>query len=528
MKKEKSECVSDIITFIERLTVPSGFGQGNTFKLLPFQKDFIRDVYGPVDDNGKRIVRRAILSIARKNGKTMIVSCLALAHLLIDKLAVVNGEVYSIGNDRDQAAIIFRYAAQIVRADPELSQYLKIVDSTKTMVCFKNGSIYRAVSSEVGSKFGLNPSAAIFDELAQARNADLYHAFDSAMGAREEPLFICISTQSNDPQHVLSTLIDDGLSKKDPTTVCHLYAAPDDAEDVFINEDVWKLANPAMGTFRSLSEMRTAAKRAQRMPTFEASYRNLNLNQRFNQQSPLIPRQEWEACKGDATILPGDGLFMGLDLSGKLDLTSLVGVSDGFEDRIKAWFWKPEGSLDEHERRDRVPYRVWKNQGFIETTPGRAIQYDWIAHRLQRIHKEYMIIGIAFDRYRIDDLMNAMNKIGLDSYVDGKDNAIAGAIRLVPWGQGFASMTQAVEAFEMSILDRKFIHDGNPVATWNVSNTMVTGDAAGNKKLDKSKSRFRIDFSVACAMALGLKSKDRSAAPNTSAYEFETAECLTF
>jgi phage terminase large subunit-like protein len=145
-----------------------------------------------------------------------------------------------------------------------------------------------------------------------------------------------------------------------------------------------------------------------------------------------------------------------------------------------------------------------------------------------RIHKEYEIIGIAFDRYRIDDLMNAMNKIGLDSYVDGKDNAIAGAIRLVPWGQGFASMTQAVEAFEMSILDRKFVHDGNPVATWNVSNTMVTGDAAGNKKLDKSKSRFRIDFSVACAMALGLKSKDRAVMPAVSAYEYAGAECLTF
>ena len=516
-----------IFDFVSQLIVPSGEGEGEPVILEDFEKSFIFDIYNPVDANNRRIVRRAILSLARKNGKSFLIAMLVLVHL-IGPEAIINGEIYSAANTRDQAGLIFRYLAQLIRADPELSSLLKIVDSTKRVIAMSNGSVYAALSADAGPQHGRNPSLIIFDELAQAKNRDLYDALDTSMAARKEPLYISISTQSNDPQHILSQLIDDGLSGNDPTTVCHLYAVPDDAEDVFTNEELWRLANPALGKFRSLLEMQTAAKRAQRMPTFEASFRNLYLNQRSDAKSPLIPRQEWEACKGDATILLGDGLFMGLDLSGKLDLTALVGVSDGYEDRIKAWFWKPEGSLDEHERRDRVPYRVWKNQGFIETTPGRAIQYDWIAHRLQRIHKEYMIIGIAFDRYRIDDLMNAMNKIGLDSYVDGKDSPIAGAIRLVPWGQGFASMTQAVEAFEMSILDRKFVHDGNPVATWNVSNTMVVLDPAGNKKLDKSKSRFRIDFSVAVAMALGLKSRDRAAAPLVSAYESEAAECLTF
>ena len=166
------------------------------------------------------------------------------------------------------------------------------------------------MSAEAGTKYGLNPTVVIYDELAQAKNRDLYDALDTSMAARLEPLFIVISTQSNDPQHILSQLIDDGMSGNDPTTVCHLYAVPDDAEDVFTDVKLWKLANPALGDFRSLEELRTAAKRAKRMPTFEAAFRNLYLNQRVNAETPFIPRAEWTACQGEYEIakrrnLPG-------------------------------------------------------------------------------------------------------------------------------------------------------------------------------------------------------------------------------
>ncbi len=514
--------VKSIISFIEKLIVPSGKGEGKPFRMRKFQRRFIQDVYGPTKD-GKRIVRRAIKSEARKNGKTAEVAALVLVHLWGPE-AVLNGEIYSAATDHIQAAIVFKYAAQMVRADMELQAAIKIVDSTKTMVCFENGSVYRALSAEAGTKFGLNPTVVIYDELAQAKNRELYDALDTSMAAREEPLFIVISTQSNDPQHILSQLIDDGLRGNDPTTVCHLYAVPDDAENIFTDQKLWKKANPALGDFRSLSEMKTAAKRAKRMPSFEASFRNLYLNQRTSAQSPLIPRQEWLACKGDATIPLGTEIYVALDLSGKTDLTALVAVSAGEQDRVKAWFWKPQESLVDHEKRDRVPYTVWKSQGFIETTPGRAIQYDWVAIRLQQIVKDYVVVGLAFDRWRIDDLMNAMGKIGLDCYVDEKDDKRAGALRLVSWGQGYASMTQAVEALEGSILERKFVHDGNPCLTWNFSNAMTISDAAGGRKLDKSKTRFRIDGAVAAAMAIGLKSRDMKKAPAASAYSGMTQE----
>ena len=314
-----SKRVKDIIRFIEQLTVPSGKGEGQPFRMRKFQRAFIRDVYGPVDGLGNRLVRRAILSLGRKNGKTAMIACMALVHL-VGPEATTNGEIYSAANDRDQASIVFKYAAQIVRADPELMSYIRIVDSTKTMVCFGNGSVYRAVSAEAGTKYGLNPTVVIYDELAQSRNRELYDALDTSMAARLEPLFIVISTQSNDPLHPLSILIDDALRSEDKTTVCHLYAVPDDAEDIFDDPKVWRKANPALGDFRSLSEMKTAAQRAKRMPSFETSFRNLYLNQRVDSESPLIPRAEWEACQGDAAIESGSDIYLGLDLSGTTDL----------------------------------------------------------------------------------------------------------------------------------------------------------------------------------------------------------------
>jgi phage terminase large subunit-like protein len=503
--------VQVVYDFIEKLIVPSGKGAGKEFILRDFQKDFIREIYNPLDKKNNRLVRRAILSLARKNGKTALIACLVLVHLFGPE-SIPNGENYSLANDRDQASLVFKYAAQMVRANNKLSQYIRIVDSTKTMIFYQNGSIYRALSAEVTTKFGLNTSFAVFDELAQAKNRDLYDALDTSMGAREEPLFIVISTQSNDPQHILSQLIDDGLSGRDPTTICHLYAVPDDADDEACFEDkkLWKLANPALGDFRSLSEMRTAAKRARRMTSFEAAFRNLYLNQRVDVQAPFIPRMEWLGCKGETNMQDKERLYLGLDLSGKTDLTALVGVTDGEKSRVICWFWKPDDTLKEHEDRDRVPYWAWKQEGFILTTPGRAIQYSYIADQLAKINSKYQIVGLAFDRYRIDDMLNAMGEIGLDAYVEGKDTGRPGFLRMVPWGQGYKDMTPAVEALEVAVLERVLIHDGHPCLTWNISNAIAVSDPAGNKKLDKSATRFRIDGAVALAMAIGLKSRDMS------------------
>jgi phage terminase large subunit-like protein len=450
------------------------------------------------------MVRRAVLSIGRKNGKTLLAAALVLVHL-IGPEAERNGEIYSAANDREQAGQVFKAARQMVEAEPELAAVLKIVPSTKTIACYGNGSFYRALSSEVGSKHGLNPTFVIFDELAQARSRDLYDVLDTSFAARAEPLFLAISTQSNDPEHILSKLIDDGLSGEDPTTVCHLYAAPEDCD--LLDEAGWRAANPALGDFRSHEELAVLMAKAKRLPAEEPKVRNLYLNQRVSPASTLIARADWLRCKGPALWKPGERIYLALDLSAKVDLCALVGVSAEDGSRVHAWFFKPGDYLDEHERRDRVPYTQWAAQGWLEAIPGRSVHPRAVANKIAEISTEFEIVGLAYDRWGIENLLREFDAVGLEAHKDGDPGD---GLRLVPWGQGFKDMSPAIDALETAILHDELEHDGNPVLTWNVGNAIAVTDPAGGRKLDKSKARFRIDGAVSLAMGLGLKDRERA------------------
>jgi len=491
-----------VIAFIEALTIPSGVGAGGPFKLRSWQKRFIRDIYELTNASGGRLVRDAVLSMGRKNGKTALIAALVLVHL-IGPESVANGEIYSGANDREQAAIIYKMVAQFVRADTELMAIARCIDSTKRVVCHGNGSFYRALSREAGTKHGLNPTFCIYDELAQAKDRELYDTLNTAFGARDEPLFAVISTQSRDPEHILSELIDRGLRGGDPTIVCHLYAVPDEADPW--DEANWKLANPAIGDFLTLDAVRKLAKQAQDSPSFEPSFRNLTLNQRVNMTPCLIAAKDWKAClKKDAFLREGEGIYLGLDLSATTDLTALVAVSAEDGDRLDAWFWKPRELVQAHETRDRAPYERWITESHLIAAPGRDIDYDLIALKIAELSEQYRILGIAYDRWRISVLLKSFARLGISAYYGENGEGI----RFVEWGQGFRDMAPAVDALDKAVAGRTLAHRGHPLLTWCFSNAVATLDAAGNRKLDKSKARFRIDGAVAATMALGLKSRD--------------------
>lgn len=508
--KRISRRAERVIAFIEKLNVPSGRGVGAPFELEDFQRDFIYDIYAPhffSDEDGehKRIVRNGILSIARKNGKTALTAAIVLVHL-VGPESEPNNEIYSAANDREQSAQVFKYCHQIINATPALKKFLVPVPSTKTIACYGNGSSYNALSREAGTKHGSNPGLVIYDELAQAPDMELFEVLDSSMGARKEPLMMVISTQSKDPQHILSQMIDDGLNADDPTTVCHLHAVPDDCEDIY-NEEIWKLANPAMGKFLYIDYVRSKAARAARLPSFENSFMNLHLNMRVDSTPSLISRKEWIACFNEkCTIEEGEDIYLGLDLSSKVDLTALVAISARDGDRIMPWFWKPKESLREHEKRDRAPYDKWVREGHLIAVPGKVVDYAYIAILLGELMSRFNILGLAYDRWRIDLLIKELDKMDIETYQG--ELGEGDGLRLIPWGQGFKDMSPAIEELEESIIQNTLEHGGNPVLTWNFSNAAASSDPSGNRKLDKQKARFRIDGAVATVMAKGLKSRD--------------------
>lgn len=491
------ERANKIIKFIECLVVPSGKGAGGPFILREWQRKFIRDIYEPYDKrSGNRIVNRAILSIARKNGKTALIAALVIVHL-VGPEAKPNGEIYSAANDRKQAAQVFKTAAQMVRASPELMARIKIIDSTKRMVARRSGSFYEAMSAEAGTKHGLNPTFVIFDELAQAKNRTLYDVLDTSFGAQPEPLFVVISTQSNDPKHILSTLIDDGLSAHDARIVCHLYAVPEDTPDIF-DEQVWKLANPALGDFRLLRDFRSLADKAKRSPAEEPKFRNLYLNQRAEASSPFVSRTLWATCGAPVEVFDSQTpVYGGLDLSATNDLTALVliGKIEGIWN-VYPIFWLPEFGLIERARRDRVPYDIWKRDGVLLTTPGKSVDYEYVAVFLRGIFDRFNIQKIAFDRWAFKHLRPWLVKAGfgeeqIEAYFD-------------EFGQGWQSMSPALRDLESEILNARLAHGNHPVLTMCAANAVVQTDAGGNRKLAKDKSTGRIDGMVALAMAMGV------------------------
>jgi len=504
-----------VIGFIELLTIPSGKGQGEPFRLRPWQKKFIEDIYNP-HAGGRRVVRRALLSMGRKNGKTALIAAIALVHL-IGPEAVPNGEIYSAANDRDQASIIFKFAAQMVELETELRDEIEIVRSTKTMLSRRTGSVYRAVSAEAGTKHGYQPTVVIYDELAQAKSRDLYDVLDTSFGATVEPLFIIISTQSNDPEHVLSKLIDDGLSKTDPSIVCHLHAADEDCE--LGDMPQWYKANPALGDFRDYDDFVNAIEKAKRMPAEEPKVRNLLLNQRVSPSATLISRAEWMACKGEVEFEDGEEVYLGLDLSSVLDLTALVMGSVSDPCKIKPFFWKPSEYLIDHSNRDfgsgNQRYVEWRRAGHLRVSPGRSIDAAVVAMAIAELYGTYQVKGLAFDRWRVDDFLRELDRIGMAAYKDTIEPQDpyklprGVGLRLVPWGQGYRDMAPAVDALEHAVVERGLVHDGNPVLNWCMANAIATTDPAGNRKLDKEKSIFRIDGAVALAMMMGLRQRDR-------------------
>lgn len=487
-----------VIAFIENLTITSGPFAGQNFRLRDWQKEIIRAIYGPTDERGRRRVRTALLTMARKNGKTQLAAALVLAHL-IGPEAEQRGQIYSAAADRAQASLIFQEAAAMIRADPELESRVNIVESVKRIVHYSSGSFYQAVSSESRRAHGFGASVIIYDELARAPNRRLWDVLTSSTGGREEPLTVAISTQSSDPHSVMSELVDyaEREGKDDPTFAAFIYTLPKDADPW--DEANWHKANPALGDFRSLEEMRDAARMAQRISAREAAFRNLYLNQRVDPgQQNFISAADWEACGAtfDAESLRGKPCYGGLDLGSTQDLTALTLYFPSDGGKVLPYFWLPAERLQQREDKDRVPYSVWKSKGLLETTDGKAIDKMAVARKLAGLSSMFQIKGIAYDRWRIEDLLKMLSDDGIE-------------LPLKPFGQGFGKdMPPAIDTLETAILNRKLEHPQHPILTWNMSNVAILLDPTGARKFTKEKSRQRIDGVVALAMAVGLASRD--------------------
>ena len=481
-----------VIAFIEAYCkTPEGAKVGTPLKLANFQKKFIKEIY----DNPHG-TRRAILGIARKNGKSALIAALMLAHICGPQ-AQLNTQIVSGAQSRDQASLVFNLAAKMINLSPELIKVTRIVPSQKKIIGLARNVEYRALAADGTTAHGLSPVLAILDETGQVigSSSPFLEAIMTSQGAYENALQIFISTQAPSDADFFSIMIDDAIRTGDKKTVCHLYAADEDCE--LLDKKQWEKANPALGLFRSEQDLAEQLKQAQRLPSMEASSRNLLLNQRVALESLWLAPTVWKKCSGlpNMDVFRNNPCAIGLDLSARNDLTAavLAAVDDEGVVHLFPFVFTPLTGIEERGQQARAPYAQWAKDGKLIPVTGNTIDYEYVATymRDQLDDLGISIATLCFDRWRIDLFRKACEE----------SSALLGA-RWSPVGQGFKDFSPRLESFEAKLLEGKVRHGSHPLLNMSAANAIAVQDAAGSKKIDKSKSTQRIDPLVAAVMAL--------------------------
>lgn len=483
------------VAFIENLCHTKGTWAGKPFELIDWQEQIIRDLFGTLKPNGYRQFNTAYIEIPKKQGKSELAAAVAL--LLTCGDGEERAEVYGCAADRQQAAIVFDVAADMVRMCPALSKRVKILASQKRLIYTPTNSFYQVLSAEAYSKHGFNIHGVVFDELHTQPNRKLFDVMTKGSGdARMQPLYFLITTAGTDTHsicyetHQKAKDIIEGR-KIDPTFYPVIYGA--DESDDWTDPKVWKKANPSLDITVGIDKVKAACESAKQNPGEENAFRQLRLNQWVKQAVRWMPMEKWDKCAFavDEDELEGRVCYGGLDLSSTTDITAFVLVFPPLDEDDKyiilPYFWIPEDNLTLRVNRDHVPYDVWERQGYLQTTEGNVVHYSFIEKFIERLGERFNIREIAFDRWGAVQMVQNLESMGFT---------------VVPFGQGFKDMSPPTKELMKLVLEQKIAHGGHPVLRWNMDNIYIRTDPAGNIKADKEKSTEKIDGAVATIMAL--------------------------
>ncbi len=500
----------EALGFISNLTHVEGTQfAGKPFHLFLWQTRIIHKLFGTLKENGYRQYRTCYVEVPKKNGKSELGAAIALKLLCAD--GEIGAEIYSVASDKEQAGIVFRKAAQMVRNSEELTERLRIIDSQKRIVDYKTNSYYRVLSSDVETKHGFNPHGVIFDELHAQPNRKLWDVLTVGTdAARKQQMIFVMTTSGFDRNsicwevHSQALRIKKGISK-DPTFLPIIFNV--DEEEDWKDERNWVKANPSLGKIFDIENLRQGFKEATEIPAKENEFRRLRLDQWTSSSTRWIRIEDWDACATpvDLDSFSNRNCYGGMDLSSTLDISAFSLLfeplnGDGIFDLI-TYFWMPSENVEKKSRMDRVDYDLWHRQGLIETTEGNVIDSEYIRTKINELGKIYNIQEIGYDPWNATSLA-----VGL-----GNDG-----FKMIPVRQGFASLSAPTKELMTLVMQKKIHHGGNPILRYMSDSMVLTQDAAGNVKPDKAKSNARIDGIVSTIIALDRASRN---GPGTSIYD---------
>jgi phage terminase large subunit-like protein len=460
---------------------------GQKFTPLPWQAWCLYVFFGWKRKDGRRRFKYMYIEVPRKNGKSTYMAGIAHYHLLKDNENAP--EIYFAATKEKQARICLDEARNIGKFTPELSERLTI---RKFDIEYEErfGKM-ESLGGDSKKQDGLNVSLGVIDEFHEHKTLDMMNVLKTAGGMRASPMICIITTAGFHKEYPCYTYrkqcidILTGVKKQD-NLFSMIYGL--DEEDDWKSEESWSKANPSWDIINQ-EEYRDEAEEAIQFPHAEVNFRTKRLNVWTNAESVWIKDDDWMKCAGEVrTDFGRIPCYGGLDLASTKDINALVlnFPIDGIR-HFKCWFWIPEKKVQEKE--DIVDYLVWKRQGYIRVIPGNAIDQDELAKDILSVLSQYNVVGLAYDRWGSDGVVQTMLKSGFS--------------KMSPYKQTTLDMTVPVKELEASIMMEKINHEGNPVLRWMASNVVIHMDSAGGMKFDKSKSIDKIDGMVAMAMSVG-------------------------
>jgi len=462
--------------------------------LSPWQRFVVGSVFGWKRRDGTRRFRWAYLEVPRKNGKSTLLAGVGLDILLCDDEP--GAEIYAAATKRDQARIIFDEAKRMVATSPELAAM--VARFKLNLSIDATGSKFEPLSSDERTLDGLNPHCVLIDELHRHRTRALLDVMDTAMGSRRQPLLWIITTAGDDsPESVYATENDYAIKVLEAVVEdddVFAFIATIDKGDRWDDPKAWAKANPNLGVSVKLDDLRRQARKAAKSPDSLNAFKRLRLNVRTASVENAIDMEQWNRnSRGrfDPDKIERMRCWGGLDLSSKIDISAFVKLFEPDQDgrmRVAARFWMPADTLEQRADRDRMPYRRWVDEGWIEVTPGNVVDHAEIKAAVLADTKRFDLQDIAFDPWNATQLSGELMSEG---------------VNMVEFIQGLRSYTAPTKELAAMLAAHILDHGNNPVLTVMASNLKVQRDKNLNEMPHKSHSVGRIDGMTALIMAIG-------------------------
>lgn len=489
------EAASRVCRFIELLTHTKGELAGQRINLEPWQAFILTTAFGwrRREDGGRRF-RRVYIEVARGNGKSCLSSGVALYCLVADNEP--GAEVYSFATTRDQAKIVFGDAKRMAEMNLPLRKRFGLEVLANALYVPGTGSTFQVKSAEGSTLDGLNTHLAVVDELHAHKTRAVYDVVETSLGKRRSSLLWCITTAGFDTSGIcyeVRTMSTRVLERQaiDETQFAVIYTA--DEDDDWTSPEALEKANPNWGVSVRPEMILSLLAKAKALPSAINNFKTKHLDIWCSASNAWMDMGAWGQCEDNTLRLEdfeGERCIIGLDLGSKNDMTAKVRVfpleSDGpTRYAVFCDFYLPERAV---ENAVNSQYSGWAEEGHLHVTPGAMTDLNVVEEDLREDLSRFNVEAVVYDPWQATQMATTLSE----------DDAPMVECRMT-----VQNMSDPMKSVEALVLDRRLLHDGNPILTWMMGNVVAKLDAKDNIFPRKERYEQKIDGVIALIMAMG-------------------------